>query len=77
MRLEELKEGVIYRTDVGYVFKLEDQKLLIRDVYYNEWTEAIKLLPITALAGFIYENVFLYYTMELKPNSYLQKKRKN
>ena len=26
-------------------------------MYYNEWTEAIKLLPITALAGFIYEEV--------------------
>ena len=57
MRLEELKEGVVYSTDIGYVFKLEDQKLLIRDMYYNEWTEAIKLLPITALAGFIYEEV--------------------
>ena len=55
MRLEELKEGVVYSTDIGYVFKLEDQKLLIRDMYYNEWTEAIKLLPITALAGFTYE----------------------
>lgn len=57
MRLEELKEDVVYSTDIGYVFKLEDQKLLIRDMYYNEWTEAIKLLPITALAGFIYEEV--------------------
>lgn len=57
MRLEELKEDVVYSTNVGYVFKLEDQKLLIRDVYYNKWTEAIKLLPITALAGFTYEEV--------------------
>ena len=57
MRLEELKEGVIYSTNVGYVFKLEDQKLFIKDIYYNKWTEAIDFLPITALAGFVYEEI--------------------
>ena len=57
MRLEELKEDVVYSTDIGYVFKLEDQKLFIRDMYYNEWTEAIKLLPITALAGLEYKEI--------------------
>ena len=64
MRLEELKEGVIYSTNIGYVFKLEDQKLLILDEYYNEWKEAINFLPITALAGFIYEET---KNIEAKP----------
>ena len=57
MRLEELKEDVVYSTDIGYVFKLENQKLLIRDEYYNEWKDAINFLPITALAGFAYEEI--------------------
>ena len=57
MRLEELKEGVVYTSNIGYVFKLEDQKLLIRDEYYNEWKEAVKFLPIAALAGFKYSEI--------------------
>ena len=64
MRLEELKEGVVYTSDIGYIFKLEDQKLFIKDIYYNKWTEAIGLLPITALAGFAYEEI---KNIETKP----------
>ena len=64
MRLEELKEGVVYSTNIGYIFKLEDQKLFIKDIYYNKWTEAIGLLPITALAGFAYEEI---KNIETKP----------